>query len=203
MVSTGMIFQFNSEQGTGLVMLSNGETKEFSLSEWIDASTEPAIGLKVSYENSDNLVKIKVLGEEENIINEKKKEKNEVSFGSLQECQTYFSNKGFEVIKSTEDTLETELTMGKFSDSSVECISISLKNSKVELIETTMELTSVDEYINYFKDIGYKLAKDVDNGKVRSASLRRFLENGHAEMIITSSDSNITVKTMVNGKEVR
>ena len=36
MVFIGMIFQFNSDQGTGLIMLSDGEKKEFSTDEWAD-----------------------------------------------------------------------------------------------------------------------------------------------------------------------
>ena len=58
-----MIYQFDSTQGTGLIMLSDGDKREFSSNDWVDVSTAPAVGLKVSYESSDDLIKIKVASE--------------------------------------------------------------------------------------------------------------------------------------------
>ena len=48
MVSIGMIFQFNSDEGSGLIMLSDGATKEFTTRDWTDESNAPAVGLKIS-----------------------------------------------------------------------------------------------------------------------------------------------------------
>ena len=65
MVSTGMIFQYDSTQGTGLLMLSDGETKEFSSNDWTDTVNSPAIGQKISYLSDAHGTQIKVAGEED------------------------------------------------------------------------------------------------------------------------------------------
>ncbi|PHR57103.1 MAG: hypothetical protein COA44_06855 [Arcobacter sp.] len=97
---------------------------------------------------------------------------------------------------------DTLINIEVLKDESISIVSDNKKYSASD--EQKMEeFSSVDEYIEHFKSLGYKLAKDTDDGKVRTASLRRFLEDGHGEMIITSIDSKITVKTMVNGKEVK
>lgn len=206
MVFTGMIFQFDSAQGTGLIMLSDGETKEFSTDDWVDASNTPAIGLKVSYESSDELIKIKVPGAEEKtevLPNEKTKQEEDISsFTSIEECQSYFSNKGFDLIKSAEDTAPEKLRMGKFSDESVQTVAITFKNSKPELSKKTILLSSVDDYINYFKDIGYRLINDSDRGDVRQVMLRKYVMDKHGEIRIKYSDSKIVVTQTINGKSV-
>jgi len=146
---TGMIFQFNNEEGTGLIMLSHGSSKEFSAKNWIDTSCEPSVGLKVSFEGTDTLMNIEVLKDE-----------------------------SISIIPTVENKSKAD------------------ESKKVEF-------SSVDEYITHFKDLGYKLAKDVDTGTTRTATLRIFLEDGHGESVVTSTDGKISVKTMVNGKEVR
>ena len=218
MVSIGMIFQFNNTQGTGLIMLSDGEKKEFSTDDWVDASNLPKIGLEIVYEINDNRIKIKVPSEEEkNALKNKtlpgkktvkeesdigKKEDDITGLTSLEEYQTYFSNKGFDVIKNTQETVDDELTMGKFSDESVETVSISFKNSKPELTKKTIHLSSVDDHIKYFKDIGYKVINDSDRGDVRQVMLRKYVMDKHGEIRIKYSDSKISVTQTINGKKV-
>jgi len=89
MVFIGMIFQFDSAQGTGLIMLSNGETKEFSTHDWVDGSNQPKIGLEILYEDSDNLIKIKVPSEEEKsrIKNKSSAEKKNVEEVNIQKAE--------------------------------------------------------------------------------------------------------------------
>jgi len=206
MVSIGMIFQFNTTEGAGLIMLSNGETKEFNIQEWTDTDNEAAIGLEVLYESDTQGTKIKVptVQEKAEVLANKttKQEADISSCKSLQDYQVYFSNKGFESVKNIEENSEIELSMAKFSGSSLERIAISFENFNVQLNETSKQLITIQDYIECFQTLGYKLAKDVDIAGVRTASLRRFLENGHGEMIITSSDSSVKVQRMVNGKEV-
>ena len=206
MISIGMIFQFNNEAGTGLIMLSSGETKEFNVEEWIDTENEPSIGKEILYEDSENRIKIKVPTTQEKskalLEKETQKEESAPNFKSKEECLNYYTDKGFDLINTAEDTRVCEVKMGKFKGESVETVCINFKDFKVELTEGRMELISVEDFISYFKDTGYKLARDSQTGGTRTSMLRRFLENGHAERVITSTDSEIIVRTMINGKEV-
>jgi hypothetical protein len=201
-----MIFQFNSEEGTGLIMLSDGEKKEFSTLDWVDDANAPKIGLEVSYESSAGPIKIKILSEVEKnqiLLDEKrKKEDDTTSFTSMKECQAYFLSKGFEVVENADETVPDKLTMEKFSDGSVQSVSIVLKNFKPEITKKTIHLSSVDEHIKYFQDIGYRLLNDSDDGQLRRATLRRYVMDKHGEIIIKYSDSTITVTQTVNGKKV-
>lgn len=140
-----MIFQFNKDNGSGLVMLTNGETKEFSVNDWVDTSNEAAVGLKVSYEKGDTFVKIQTL-------------KNEGAVSAEKEEAP---------------------------------------------VEEKSECSSVDEYVEHYVADGYKLVRDINQAGVRRAILRRFLEDGHGEVIVTEEDSKISLTTLVNGKEVQ
>lgn len=202
---TGMIFQFNSEQGTGLIMFSDGEQKEFSTDEWVDESNMPSVGLKILYEDSDDLIKIKVLSEEDiKKISSAKKPKEEelTNFSSLEEFQTYFSDKGFDIIKNTDEPTDKQLTMGRLSDEGVQSVSISFVNSKSELTKNIISLSSVDDYIQYFKDTGYRLIKDSEDNASRNATLRRYVMDKHSEISIEANNDKITLTKMLNGKEV-
>lgn len=64
------------------------------------------------------------------------------------------------------------------------------------------EFTSLDEYINHFTDMGFKLVRDAENNGSRTLSLRRYVMDQHAEIIIKHSDSKISVTQTVNGKPV-
>ncbi len=208
MVFIGMIYQFDSTQGSGLIMLSDGEKREFSSDDWVDASNMPAVGLKVSYESSDGLIKIKVASEADKnkaLSDEKQKSSKEediTSFTSIQEYQTYFSNKGFDLIKNSQEHADDELTMGRFDDESVEIVSITFKDSQAQLTEKTMHLSSLDDYIKYFTDIGFRLIKDSEDSESRTLILRRYVMDKHGEIIIKQSDCKISVSQTVNGKKV-
>lgn len=201
-----MIFQFNSDEGTGLIMLSDGETKEFSTDDWVDESNAPAVGLKISYENNDDLIKVKVLNEENKnkpLPNEKtSKEKDIANFTSIEEFESSFSDKGFDVIQNTDESIDDELTMGKFTDEGVQSVSISFKNAKPELTKKIILLSSVDDHINYFKSTGYKLINDFDNNGSRMIMLRKYVMDQHGEIRIKCSDDNVTITKTINGKVV-
>lgn len=205
MVFTGMIFQFDSAQGTGLIMLSDGEKKEFSTDEWVDESNMPAVGLKISYESSDHTIKIKAASEEDKNVASPDEETNKeeiTSFSSEQEFQDYFSDKGFDVIKNIDEITGERLSMGKFSDEGVQIVSISLIDPKLEFSEKTVSLSSMDDHIQYFQDTGYRLINDSDDHGSRKATLRRYVMDEHAEIIIRFSDDKVTVTKMINGKKV-
>lgn len=67
---------------------------------------------------------------------------------------------------------------------------------------TIGEFTSVDEYINYFTDMGFKLVKDTENYGLRTLSLRRYADGEPSEVIIKEVGSKINVTQTVNGKPV-
>ena len=64
------------------------------------------------------------------------------------------------------------------------------------------EFSSVDEYISYFTDMGFKLVKDTENYGSRTLMLRRYVMDEHGEVIIKQSNSKISVTQTVNGKKI-
>ena len=206
MVFTGMIFQFNSDEGTGLIMLSDGETKKFSTDDWVDGSSMPAVGLKISYESSDGRTKIKVPSVEDNnkILPKEKTSKEEdiTSFASIEEFQSYFTDKSFDVIVNTDESIDDELTMGKYSDKGVLIVSISFKGSQPGFTKKTIHLSSVDDHIDYFKSTGYRLINDFDANGTRMSMLRKYIMDQHGEIRIQSSDNKVTLTKTINGKIV-
>jgi len=202
MVSTGMIFQFNSEQGTGLIMLSDGETKEFTTRDWADESNLPAVGLKISYEYNGYITKIKIPSEEEaNTISlDKKTSQNEdpAHFTSIEEYENHYLRKDFVTVAKTKDTLK----MQKYSTEGEYSITVSFKDTKPKLTEDLYPLVSIDDHIQYFKDIGYKLASDSGDGEKRKVSLRTYSMDAYGEVNISYPGSKINVTVMMNGKKV-
>ena len=114
MISTGMIFQFNSDQGMGLIMLSDGETKEFGTHSWIDTKNMPAIGQKISYEDNYGRIQIQVLNEEspsvspssedESIVHEEDAGDTGVEqFKNVDDFINYYTDNGFKLVSDTVD----------------------------------------------------------------------------------------------------
>lgn len=64
------------------------------------------------------------------------------------------------------------------------------------------EFSSVDEYISYFTDMGFKLVKDTENYGGRTLTLRRYADGEPSEVIIKHIGSKINVTQTVNGKVV-
>jgi hypothetical protein len=72
-----------------------------------------------------------------------------------------------------------------------------------EAITKSMEeLTTVDEYINHFTEMGFKVLKDTENDGTRTLMLRKYVMDEHGEVIIKQSDSKISVTQTLNGKKV-
>ena len=67
---------------------------------------------------------------------------------------------------------------------------------------TMEEFSSVDEYISYFTDMGFKLVKDTENYGSRTLMLRRYVMDEHGEVIIKQVGSKISVTQTVNGKKI-
>lgn len=65
------------------------------------------------------------------------------------------------------------------------------------------EFSSIDEYINHFTDMGFKLVKDTENYGSRTLTLRRYSDGEPSEVIIKQIGSKINVMQTVNGKIVK
>ena len=202
MISIGMIFQFNSDEGSGLIMLSNGETKEFTTRDWVDKSNAPAVGLKISYEDNGYLRKIKIPSDDEikNISCDKKtsEDENPKNFTSLEEFENHYVNKKFVTVAKTKDTIK----MQKYSIEGEYSISFSFEDSTPQFREDLHPLPSIDDHIQYFKDMGYKLASDSGDGEERKVSLRTYSMDDYGEVTISYPNSKINVTVMMNGKKV-
>ncbi len=138
MILTGMIFQYNSEQGLGLLMLSDGQQKEFSIEEWTDVGNSPAVGQKIAYiTNADE----------------------------------------FEIRVATEEDIHKS----------------SLKQE---------DEISVEEHLENFISLGFKLVKDTTSNEIRTLVLRSFANLESEEVIITQKNANVSIVQSINGKRI-
>lgn len=138
MIHAGMIFQYNSDNETGLIMFSDGSQKTFSSDDWVDMINTPAIGQKIVYTETVDVIEIRV---------------------------------------ASEDDLSN--------------IPLNKEKSK-----------SVDEHIEHFVSIGFKLVKETLNNEVQTVILRTFQTGEPQEVIITNQGSKITIIETINGKIV-
>lgn len=149
MIFIGMIFQYDASQDAGIIMLSDGEKKEFTSNDWVDTLNQPAVGQKVSYETNENSVQIKVATQED-------------------------------MNKSLADQEKKEA---------------STDNAK--------QLTSVDDYLEYFTSMGFKLVKDDKSDVSRTLALRSYSMDEFSEVNIKEANSKVTIEHTVNGKVVQ
>jgi|GEM_PF-2476069 len=108
MIYTGMIFQYDNTQERGLVMLSDGETKEFHLRDWIDTINTPAIGQKISYEQNASGAKIRVATQEDEqrVLSAKDDQIAEDEMSDVDEYIAYFTSLGYKLVK---DLVQNEI----------------------------------------------------------------------------------------------
>ena len=148
MIVIGMIYQYDDTQGRGLVMLSDGETKEFSMHEWIDKDNRPNVGQKIAYNENVGRIQIKV------------------------------------------------------ADQDDEAKAASQEVEEVQEEQSNSDQYSVDEYIDYFTKMGFKLVKNVDSEATQSVSLRKYTEVEFSEILIERNGSKLDVTQLVDGKKV-
>lgn len=132
---TGMIFQFNSDDGKGLIMLSDGETREFSRSQWVDKKRDPVIGMKISYDIRTN--KISSQTENQETDTRKSEEENTqdvLSFNSVDEYITHFKEDGFNFVKDFEDDGVRTIIFRKYTIEEPLEIIITVKNGQISLV---------------------------------------------------------------------
>jgi len=152
MFFTGMIFQYDTNSKSGLLMLSNGEKKEFNATHWVDKQNQAAVGLKISYEQNAETLKVKVATQED-------------EQRALQE---------------KEQGLEPQNEQDSSGD----------------------EFKNMEEYIAYFKDLGYRLVKDIQGDDSRDVELRIYTAEEYGDATIKQKGSKISVTQTLNGKTV-
>lgn len=147
MVFIGIIYQFDTIQGAGLIMLTDGEKKEFTTDEWIDGVNTPAVGQKISYEIDGYRVHIKVASEadEVKIASQAKTSgrKDETStdaalekFTGVDEYIHYFSDMGFKRVKDEDSGRERTLTFRRYADGEASEVVIRQSGSKISVTQT-------------------------------------------------------------------
>jgi len=151
MLYVGMIFQYDTTQKSGLLMLSDGEKKNFNITQWVDKENSPAVGQKISYREKKTHVEIQVATEAD-----------EAEAASPQEPES----------SAEEDAKEFVVA----------------------------EYETVDEYINYYTSIGFKLVKDTKDGSDRIVTLRFYTPEDYGETIIKEDTSKISLKQTMNGQ---
>ncbi|UCN01505.1 hypothetical protein LCX93_06190 [Sulfurimonas sp. SWIR-19] len=124
MSMTGMIFQFNSDNGKGLLMLSDGETKEFDTSQWVEKSNRPFVGLKISYDESGGKISVKP-------YNEATKESS--AYSNADECILHFKEEGFKVVKNTAGETTRTITLRKYEMGDFAEVIIKSVNDKISV----------------------------------------------------------------------
>ena len=145
MIFIGMIYQYDSEEGTGLLMLSDGEKKEFNISQWVDSINEPKIAQKISYEIVANRAEIKAASEEDIARASVQKEEEESpkeetassdsmkQFANLDDCLEYFRQREFKLVKDTPSDESRVLTLRKYTPTEYGEAIITERESKLSI----------------------------------------------------------------------
>jgi hypothetical protein len=148
MIMTGMIYRYFDEELKGTLMLSDGEIKEFTKTQWIDTEIEPGIGQKIIYTEDQNGITIRTGSDEEieeikNTVQPQKEEqaveketKPNHQFNTADEAISHFENLGYKCIKdiTNEDTRSISLRFydqGEFGE-----VFITVQGTSIELKQT-------------------------------------------------------------------
>ena len=66
----------------------------------------------------------------------------------------------------------------------------------------TEQFTNLDDYLQHYISMGFKLVKDDESDKSRTLTLRSYVMGEYSEAIITQRGSEINVRKTVDGKVV-
>ena len=145
MIYTGMIFQYNEALGSGLIMLFDGEKKEFTKTDWIDAINAPAVGQKISYESMANKVYIKLFSEEdankESLVQEQGRDEDllpqsEEESLSVDEYIEYYISNGFKVLRDVQNDASRTVTLRFYKSGDFGEAIITQNGSKINIEQT-------------------------------------------------------------------
>jgi hypothetical protein len=145
MVHIGMIFQYDSTQGMGLVMITGGEKREFTLHNWIDGDNQPAVGQKVTYDESSHPVRIQVANEDDKIIvpfdeenqyvqiEDSTDQTEEQNFTDVDNAITNFTDMGFKVLKDIKDDESRTVTLRLYTPTDYGEVTIKQSGLKISV----------------------------------------------------------------------
>jgi len=128
MIFAGMIFQYNEQTQSGLIMLTDGTTKEFSTKEWIDEENVPAVGQKISYETIKTGVGVRVASE----VDTKETSKELIS---VEEHTQKFIDLGYNLVKDTSSTTTRTVVLRSFATGESQEVIITQEGSEVTISE--------------------------------------------------------------------
>lgn len=132
MILTGMIFQYNVEQGIGLLMLSDGTQKEFNQKEWTDTANAPAVGQKIAYISNASKIEIRVATQED--ISAPLLQKEDTL--SVESQLKHFIALGFKLVKESTASDTRTLILRSFANYESEEVVITQKGTKVSVMQS-------------------------------------------------------------------
>ncbi|SFV61239.1 hypothetical protein MNB_SM-4-957 [hydrothermal vent metagenome] len=132
MIYIGMIFQYNTDTSSGLIMLSDGGQKSFTSDDWVDTTNTPTVGQKIAYIDDANTIQVRVACEAD--MNNKPEEKKELK--SVDEHVAHFTSLGFKLIKDANNDGTRVLTLRSFATGESEEVVIKEKASNISVVRT-------------------------------------------------------------------
>ncbi|MDQ7043337.1 MAG: hypothetical protein Q9M34_07365 [Sulfurimonas sp.] len=132
MVYIGLVYQYNADEQSGLIMLSDGSNKTFTNDDWVDRSNSPSVGQKIVYKNSANGIEVKVAMQDD--INEASSAKKESK--SVDEHLEYYISLGFKLVKDIKNDASRVLTLRSFARGESEEVIIKEDTSKIDIVRT-------------------------------------------------------------------
>ncbi len=144
-----MIYQYDEVEGAGLVMLPEGESRSFSREEWIEHETEPAVGQKIAYAEGQKGVQIKLANADDQVgmVYEEdetelaveddsvQEEQTEQLFGSVDECISYYTGRGFKTVKDVGGEASRTVTLRMYTPAEYGEVIIKREGTKLSVTQ--------------------------------------------------------------------
>ncbi len=131
MIYIGMIFQYNTDNGTGLIMLSDGAQKTFTSDDWTDSENTACVGQKIAYIENENNIQVRVASEAD--INNTVEDKREPK--SVDEHLKHFIGLDFKLIKDAQNDGTRVMTLRSFAREESEEVIITHTDSKTTIVK--------------------------------------------------------------------
>jgi hypothetical protein len=145
MTSTGLISQFDPNDGTGHIMFSDGEKFEFTLQEWKDREQAPMVGLKVAFSIHKGLAHIKIAAMDDEITESPdaalleqhsendpfEEAQSNADLKSIDDFIQHYSPKGFKIARDTSNGLARTVSLRLFTPSEFAEIMITQTGDKI------------------------------------------------------------------------
>jgi len=126
---TGMIYQYNNDEGKGLIMLTNGETKEFQKAHWKDEAYVPSVGLKITYEINNDEVYI-------SMFDESKLVQDEGADDQIEKYIELYLQENFNLVKDVEEIDGRSVTFRKYDMGDFSEIIVKSSGAKINISQT-------------------------------------------------------------------